>query len=106
MEKFSVQLSNWLPREELKGIIETLKGREGKAYILKKKRKVYVKGRIRKGYCYSVWVKDRRSKERRKYPKLEDMKLDITLDRFILLFAPLKQSGMGIFKVISRTRLL
>lgn len=105
MDEFTIQLSNWLPREELQGIIKTLKGHKGKTYILKRKRGVYVKGRISKGYCYAVWIKDRRKKEK-KYPKLENMKLDVTLDRFILLFTGLKKSGIGIFKVIETTKLL
>ena len=89
MSDFTVQLSQWLPRKELKSILKPFKKGE---YEIRQK-----------GLLSAVFIKDRRKKK--EYPK--DMPVhDMTLDRFITTFIGRKRDGIGIFKTVMMTRII
>ncbi len=97
MTEYPVRLTKWLQREDLLDIIKTL-NRHHEAYKIKEG--VRREGN-RKVNGYAIYIKERRQKERRRPTKLEDIDLNMTLDRFILLFLTSKREGISLFKAVS-----
>ncbi len=96
MSEYPIRLTKWLPREDLLSIIKDL-NRHKEAFKIKEST-VWKNGRKVKGFA--VCIKERRQKERRTLPKIENIDLNMTLDEFILLFMGHKKEGISIFSTV------
>ncbi len=94
---YPIRLTKWLLREDLLSVIKDL-NRHKEAYKVKEG-VVWKHGRKVKGFA--IYIKERRQKERRRPTKLGDVDLNMTLDRFILLFLTSKREGISLFKAVS-----
>ncbi len=98
---FNVRLTKWLRREDLLDIIKTL-NRHKEPYKIREG-VLWEHGRSVKGYA--IYIKERRAEERRMKENTDNIDLNMSLDRFMLMFVKQKREGIGIFKAIRITKI-